>query len=208
MAPGKSSIPFELRVRTGDCSPVTAGQNRPHLRLCPGPSVPLLGRQGSQGCILDSPGESGLVSRGSQGLRSPLESRRVSFGAQEWPKWSLASCGVWREDSGLLSRPYRKRRPSSRDDGASRGFSQGAVPGWGFSRDRTGSSGRLLWCHGSQVSMDVTRGSASLLSSHGRGIEPQDASKKNSRGLSRGVAGNPGFPRLVPITSGSLAGFL
>ena len=63
-------------------------------------------------------------------------------------------------------------------------------------------------CHGSQVSMDVARGSASLLSGHGRGIEPQDASKKNSRGLSRGVAGNPGFPRLVPITSGSLAGFL
>ena len=57
MAPGKSSIPFELQVRTGDCSPVTAGQNRPHLRLCPGPSVPLLGQQGSQGCILDSPGE-------------------------------------------------------------------------------------------------------------------------------------------------------
>ena len=55
---------------------------------------------------------------------------------------------------------------------ASRGFSQGAVPGWGFSRDRTGSSGRLLWCHGSQVSMDMARGSASLLSSHGRGIEP------------------------------------
>ena len=99
-------------------------------------------------------------------------------------------------------------QPSSRDDGASRGFSQGAVPGWGFSRDRTGSSGRLLWCHGSQVSMDVAWGSASLLSSHGRGIKPQDASKKNSRGLSRGVAGNPGFPRLVPMTSGSLAGFL
>ena len=47
-----------------------------------------------------------------------------------------------------------------------------------------------------------------LLSSHGRGIKPQDASKKNSRGLSRGVAGNSGFPRLVPMTSGSLAGFL
>ena len=91
---------------------------------------------------------------------------------------------------------------------ASRGFSQGAVPGWVFSRDRTGSSGRLLWCHGSQISMDVAWGSASLLSSHGRGIKPQDASKKNSRGLSRGVAGNPGFPRLVPMTSGSLAGFL
>ena len=25
-------------------------------------------------------------------------------------------CGVWREDSGLLSRPCRKRRPSSRND--------------------------------------------------------------------------------------------
>ena len=32
-------------------------------------------------------------------------------------KGSQASCGVWREDSGLDSRPCRKRRPSSRDDG-------------------------------------------------------------------------------------------
>ena len=30
---------------------------------------------------LGSPGESGLISRGSQGLRSPLESRRGSLGA-------------------------------------------------------------------------------------------------------------------------------
>ena len=48
---------------------------RPHLGLCPGRNVPLQGRQGSRGCIPGSPGESGLVSRGSQGLRSPLESR-------------------------------------------------------------------------------------------------------------------------------------
>ena len=34
----------------------------------------------------------------------------------EWPKGNQAPCGVWREDSGLLSRPCRKRRPSSRDD--------------------------------------------------------------------------------------------
>ena len=32
-------------------------------------------------CIPGSPGESGLVSRGSQGLRSPLESRRGALGA-------------------------------------------------------------------------------------------------------------------------------
>ena len=49
-----------------------------------------------------------------------------------------------------------------------------------------------MWRQGSQVSMDVAWVGASLLSSHGRGIRPQDASKKNSRGLSRGVAGNPG----------------
>ena len=39
----------------------------------PGPNFPLQGRQGSRGCIPGCPGESGLVSRGSQGLRSPLE---------------------------------------------------------------------------------------------------------------------------------------
>ena len=35
----------------------------------------------------------------------------------EWPTGSQASCRVWREDSGLDSRPCRKRRPSSGDDG-------------------------------------------------------------------------------------------
>ena len=35
----------------------------------------------------------------------------------EWPKRSQASCGVLREDSGLLSRPCRKIRASFRDDG-------------------------------------------------------------------------------------------
>ena len=35
----------------------------------------------------------------------------------EWAKGSQASCGVLREDSGLLSRPCRKRRASFHDDG-------------------------------------------------------------------------------------------
>ena len=38
----------------------------------------------------------------------------------------------------------------------------------------------LVRCQGSQVSMRVATGSASLLLSHGRGIGPQDASKKDS----------------------------
>ena len=35
----------------------------------------------------------------------------------EWPQGSKASSSVRREDSGLLSRPCRKRRPSLRDEG-------------------------------------------------------------------------------------------
>ena len=46
----------------------------------------------------------------------------------------------------------------------------------------------------------VARGSTSFFSSHGRGIGPQDA-PKDSQGLSRVAAGNPRFPRLVPVTS-------
>ena len=64
----------------------------------------------------------------------------------------------------------------------------------------------LLWRQGSQVSMRVARRSASLLSSHGRGIAPQDALNKDSRGLLRVGAGNPWFPRLVPVISGRFKG--
>ena len=52
-------------------------------------------------------------------------------------------------------------------------------------------------------SMRVARQIASLLSSHGRGIGIQDALKEDFRGLSRVASGNPVFPRLVPVTSGS-----
>ena len=61
----------------------------------------------------------------------------------------------------------------------------------------------LVGRQGSRVSMRVARGSASLLPSHGRGIWPRDVLKKVSRGLSRVEAGNPGFPRLVQVTSGA-----
>ena len=78
---GKPNLPLELRVKAGGCARVTAGAKRPHLVVCPGPNIPLQGRRGSRGSIPGSPGESGLISRGSQGLRSPLESRRGSLGA-------------------------------------------------------------------------------------------------------------------------------
>src|SRR5574340_696820 len=61
---------------------------------------------------------------------------------------------------------------------------------------------------GSRGSKRVARGSASLLPSQGRGIWPRDVSKKVSRGLSRVEAGNPGFPRLVQVTSGGFSWWL
>ena len=54
---------------------------RLHLHLCPGPNVPLQGRQGYRGRIPASPGGSGLVSKRSKGLRFPLDSRQGPLGA-------------------------------------------------------------------------------------------------------------------------------
>ena len=85
----------------------------------------------------------------------------------------------------------------------------------GFSRVTAGFSSYdgefrmpLVLAQGSRVSMRVARGSASLLSSPGRGIWPRDVLKKVSRGLSRVEAGNPGFPRLVQVTSGGFSWWL
>ena len=54
---------------------------RPHQVLIPETNVPLQERQGSRGCIPDSPGEAGLVLSGNKALRCPLKSRRVSHGS-------------------------------------------------------------------------------------------------------------------------------
>ena len=51
----------------------------------------------------------------------------------------------------------------------------------------------LVWRQGSQVSMHVARGNASLLSSHGRGIGIQDALKEDSESFS-GCVRKPWVP--------------
>ena len=56
-----------------------------------------------------------------------------------WPKMGQASCGVWREDSVLLSMPGRKEVSHLVMTGAYRGFSRAAAPVWGFTRNTTGS---------------------------------------------------------------------
>ena len=126
-----------------------------------------------------------------------------------WPKGSQASCGDWREDSGLLSRPCRKRRPSFRDDGGVFCVFPSCGASVGFlTRYDEDLREPLVWSQGSQVSMRVARGSASLLSSHGRGIGPQDTLKKDASGPSRVEAGNPGLSLLLAVTSGSFSGCL
>ena len=50
LCPGKPNLPLGLRGKAGGCARVTAGPKRPHLGVCPGPTLPLQGRQGPRGC--------------------------------------------------------------------------------------------------------------------------------------------------------------
>ena len=90
--------------------------------------------------------------------------------------------------------------------GESHGFSQAVARTVGLLLTYNGEIREpLVWPQGSPVSIQVVKGSTKLLSSHGRGIGPQDALKGGSQDLSRVAAGNPGFPRLVMVTSGSFS---
>ena len=86
VGPEKSSFPFELRVRARYYSRVTAGQNRPHLGLCPGPKFPLQGRQGSRVAFQTHP-RSQASSRG-EAKDSTLFSSRDRY-LLEPTEWSL-----------------------------------------------------------------------------------------------------------------------
>ena len=64
--------------------------------------------------------------------------------------------------------------------GESCGFSQAAARRVGFLSSYDGELREpLVWPQASSVSILVARGSAALLSSHGRGIGPQDSLKGN-----------------------------
>ena len=141
--PREAQSSIRVPGRAGDCSRVTAGQQRPHLGLCPGPKVPLQGQQGSRGSIPDSPGESDLVSMGCKGVRSPLESRRFSIAAAEWPKGVKPPVEFGKRTRDCTPGHEGKEGPHFAMAGASRGFSRAAAPVWGFSRGTTGISGSL-----------------------------------------------------------------
>ena len=102
-----------------------------------------------------------------------------------------------------------KEVPSHREDGGVSGVSSSCGARGGFLA-RHGEDLRepLVRRQGSQVSLRVARRSALWLSSNGRGLGPQDALKRDSRGLSRVVAGKSRFPRLLPGTLGNFPGCL
>ena len=101
----------------------------------------------------------------------------------EWPKGSQASFGVLRRDSRLLSRPCRKRRASSLDDGGISWFFSSCDMTCGVSLD-------LRW--GTQIASSVAPVKSSLHSSweRERGIALESwhgnlASRHVEEGISR-----------------------
>ena len=123
---------------------------------------------------------------GLKGVKPPVE-----FGEGTW------DCSLG---------PTGKEGPQVVMIGESRGFSRAAMQRMGFPSSYDGELWEpLVWPQGSPVSIRVARGREAFLSSHGGGIGPQDALKGKSQGLSRVVAGDPGFPRLVMVTSGTFS---
>ena len=77
----------------------------------------------------------------------------------EWPKGSQTSCGVLRDNSGLLSRPCRKRRASSRDDGGLSLFFSSCGTTCGFLWSYDGELREpLVWPQVSPMSIRVASG--------------------------------------------------
>ena len=118
-------------------------EKRPHLGLCPGPNVPLQGSQGSQVCITDTPRESGLMSKGSKGLRSPFESRRAPLGALCGLKGVKPPVKFGERTWDCSPGHAGKDGPHLAMTEGFCGFSRAAALVWGFTRGTTGSSGSL-----------------------------------------------------------------
>ena len=132
------------------------------------------------GVPFQTPPGSQPSSRGEARASALLSSRDTDLlEPTEWTQGCRASSSVWRENSVLLSRPGRKRRPSSRDDGdVSWVSSSCGVRGGFLTRHDEDIREPLVQRQGSQVSMRMARGSWSSLLSHGKGLGPEDALKR------------------------------
>ena len=119
------------------------------------------------GIALQTPPGSQASPRGEAKDCALLSSRDADLlEPTESPQGNPSYSSVWREDSGLLSRPGRKRRPSAREDGGISGVSSSCGAHGGFlPRHDEDLREPLVRRQGSQVCMREVRGSASLLSS-------------------------------------------
>ena len=106
--------------------------------------------------------------------------------------------------SGRGSRPSRRTSgPSPREDGGFSGVSSSCGTRGGFlTRQDEDLREPLVRCQGSQVSVHVARGSASWLSSHGRGLGPPEALTQRSPDTPGSPEGNtegPGTASSEPL---------
>ena len=130
----------------------------------------------------------------------------VSWSPMNGPTGSQTSCGDLRGDSGLLSRPCRNRRDSCHSDERITWLFLSCGATFGISlklRRRTQGASRVA--PGKSGLHSSCEGECSIALKSGWGIGPQDMLKGESQGLSQVAAGNPGFPRLVMVTSGSFS---
>ena len=118
--------------------------NRPHLGMCPQIPCSFPMATGISWCIQGSPGESGpnRVEGNNSALLSSCNTYHLE--QTEWPKGSQASCGVLREDSGLLLGPAAKEGPHLVTMGESRFFFFELRRNvWGFPQVTMGNLGSL-----------------------------------------------------------------
>ena len=124
----------------------------------------------------------------------------------ERPKGSQASCGVLRGNLGLLSRPCRKRRASSRDDGGISWFFSSCGRKFGVSlKLQRGTQGASRVAPGKSSLHLNCEGECGIALASRQGNWASIRVEGESRGLSRVAAGNFGFPRVATVTSGNFS---
>ena len=208
VGPGKSNLPFELRRRAVDYSLVSAGQID-IIYACVQKLIFLY--RGDR--------DLGVAFQLTRGVRPCLEWK------QRTPLSSRVATGIsWSPLSGIKGVKHTVEFGKRTQDcslghagnegrhlpmtGESPGFSRVAVPVWGFSQGTTGSSGSLS-CGAREVrSPWEWRGGGCHCSGVRIGESGSRRLKKDSQGLFRVAAGNPWFPLLVPLMSGSFSGCL
>ena len=194
--------PVSVRVARASCGLLSNqySANRPHLGLGPETPCSSLVATRISGCIQSSPGESGLFSSGIKNSVLLSSCDRYLLEPIECPKGCQASCGVVREYSGLLSRHWKKRNASSRDDGENLLFFFSCCTTCGVSLElRWETQGASRVAPGCPVSIRFVTQSTALFSTHNSVIGSQDTLKVESRGLSRVATRIPGLPQLVTV---------